>query len=40
MAIYAGNGNLVHASDAKTGVIVNPIKDKDRRYFVGAIRLG
>ena len=40
VAIYAGNGNLVHASDAKTGVIVNPIKDKDRRYFVGAIRLG
>lgn len=40
VAIYAGNGNLVHASDGKTGVIVNPIKDKDRRYFVGAIRLG
>ena len=40
VAIYAGNGNLVHASDSRTGVIVNPIKDKDRRYFVGAIRLG
>ena len=40
VAIYAGNGNLVHASDGRTGVIVNPIKDKDRRYFVGAIRLG
>lgn len=40
VAIYAGNGNLVHASDGNTGVIVNPIKDKDRRYFVGAIRLG
>lgn len=40
VAIYAGNGNLVHASDSKTGVIVNPIKDKDRRYFVGGIRLG
>lgn len=40
VAIYAGNGMLVHASSGKTGVIVNPIKDKDYRYFVGAIRLG
>lgn len=40
VAIYAGNGNLVHAADSNTGVVVNPIKDKDRRYFVGAVRLG
>lgn len=39
VAIYAGNGNLVHAADSNTGVVVNAIKDKDRRYFVGAIRL-
>ena len=40
VAIYAGNGNLVHAADSRQGVLVNPIKDKDRRYFVGGIRLG
>lgn len=40
VAIYAGNGQLVHAADHRTGVVVNPIKDKDYRYFVGAIRLG
>lgn len=39
-AIYMGNGQLIHASSSTTGVITNPIKDKDRRYFVGAIRLG
>lgn len=40
VAIYAGNGMLVHAADRKSGVVVNAIKDKDIRYFVGAIRLG
>ena len=39
-AIYMGDGQLIHASSSTTGVITNPIKDKDRRYFVGAIRLG
>lgn len=40
VAIYAGNGMLIHAADHKTGVVMNAIKDKDVRYFVGAIRLG
>lgn len=40
VAIYAGNGMLIHAADRKTGVVMNAIKDKDIRYFVGAIRLG
>lgn len=40
VAIYAGNGQLIHAADHATGVVINPIKDKDYRYFVGAIRLG
>ena len=40
VAIYAGNGMLIHAADHKTGVVMNAIKDKDIRYFVGAIRLG
>lgn len=40
VAIYAGNGQLVHAADYHTGVVLNPIKDKDYRYFVGGIRLG
>ncbi len=40
VAIYMGEGKLIHASSGSTGVIINPIKDKDRRYFVGAIRLG
>lgn len=40
VAIYAGNGQLIHAADHRTGVVINPIKDKDYRYFVGAIRLG
>lgn len=40
VAIYAGNGMLVHAADRKHGVTVNAIKDKDIKYFVGAIRLG
>lgn len=40
VAIYAGNGMLIHAADRKTGVVINAIKDKDIRYFVGAIRLG
>ena len=40
VAIYLGNGQLVHASSSTTGVITNALKDKDYRYFVGAIRLG
>lgn len=40
VAIYAGNGMLIHAADRKSGVVMNAIKDKDVRYFVGAIRLG
>lgn len=40
VAIYAGNGMLIHAADRRTGVVMNAIKDKDIRYFVGAIRLG
>lgn len=38
--IYAGNGMIVHAADRKTGVVCVPLRDKDIRYFVGAIRLG
>lgn len=38
--IYAGNGMIVHAADYKTGVVYVPLRDKDIRYFVGAIRLG
>lgn len=40
VAIYIGNGQLVHAASKGVGVVVNPIKDKDYRYFVGALRLG
>lgn len=40
VAIYMGDGKLVHAASAGVGVVINPIKDKDYRYFVGALRLG
>lgn len=40
VAIYAGNGMLIHAADRRSGVVMNAIKDKDVRYFVGGIRLG
>lgn len=40
VAIYAGDGKMIHAADSRTGVVMNPIRDKDYRYFVGAIRLG
>ena len=39
-AIYMGDGQMIHASTSKTGVISNPVRAKDYRYFVGAIRLG
>lgn len=38
--IYAGNGMIVHAADKRQGVVYVPMRDKDIRYFVGAIRLG
>lgn len=40
VAIYIGDGKLCHAASTGIGVVVNPIKDKDYRYFVGALRLG
>lgn len=40
VAIYIGDGKLCHAASTGVGVVVNPIKDKDYRYFVGALRLG
>ena len=40
VSIYMGNGQIIHASDGRTGVIAQPLRDKDYRYFVGAIRLG
>lgn len=40
VAIYMGNNMLIHAADYGKGVVINPVKDKDVRYFVGGIRLG
>lgn len=40
VSIYMGNGQIIHASSGKTGVIAQPLRDKDYRYFVGALRLG
>lgn len=40
VAIYMGDGMIVHAASKGVGVVTNTIKDKDRRYFVGALRLG
>lgn len=40
VAIYAGNGRMVHAANSSTGVVTRAIQDREYRYFVGAIRLG
>lgn len=40
VAIYAGNGQMVHAANSSTGVVTRAIQDREYRYFVGAIRLG
>lgn len=40
VAIYAGNGQMIHASNSRTGVVSCALRDKDYRYFVGGVRLG
>lgn len=40
VAIYAGNNQIIHAASSGVGVVMNAIKDKDVRYFVGGIHIG